>query len=47
MYPMSLYESDDSTGDVSLRDICNNTVKGKLIGDIKLKDIIKLVLRGG
>lgn len=27
MYPMSLYESGDSTGDVSLRDICNNTVK--------------------
>ena len=47
MYPMSLYESGDSTGDVSLRDICNNTVKGKLIGDVKLKDLIKLVLRGG
>ena len=47
MYPMSLYESGDSTGDVSLKDICNNKVKSKFTGDIGLKDIIKLVLRGG
>lgn len=47
MYPMSLYESGDSTGDVSLRDIYNNKVKSKLTGDVNLKDIIKLVLRGG
>lgn len=47
MYPMSLYESGDSTGDVSLKDIYNNKVEGKLTGEINLKDIIKLVLRGG
>lgn len=47
MYPMSLYESGDSSGDVSLQDIYNNKVKGKLTGKINLKDIIKLVLRGG
>lgn len=44
---MSLYESGYSTGDVSLLDIYNNKVKSKLTGDIKLVDIIKLVLRGG
>ncbi len=47
MYPMSLYESGDSTGDVSLKDIYNNKVKSKKTADINLKDIIKLVLRGG
>ena len=47
MYPMSLYESGDSSGDVSLMDIYNNKVNGKLTGDVKLKDLIKLVLRGG
>lgn len=47
MYPMSLYESGDSTGDVSLKDIYNNKVKSKLTGEVSLKDIIKLVLRGG
>ena len=44
---MSLYESGDSTGDVSLKDIYENKVKSKLTGEIGLRDIIKLVLRGG
>ncbi len=47
MYPMSLYESGDSTGDVSLKDIYNNKVTNKKTKDINLVDIIKLVLRGG
>ena len=47
MYPMSLYESGDSTGDVSLKDLYNNKVKNKLTGEVTLKQIIKLVLRGG
>ena len=47
MYPMSLYESGDSSGDVSLKDIYNNKVKSKKTRDINLKEIIKLVLRGG
>lgn len=47
MYPMSLYESGDSSGDVSLKDIYNNKVKSKKTKDINLRDIIKLVLRGG
>lgn len=29
MYPMSLYESGDSTGDISLKDIYDNNVKSK------------------
>lgn len=47
MYPMSLYESGDSVGVVSLKDICNNKIKNQLISDVKLIDIIKLILRGG
>ncbi len=47
MYPMSLYESGDSSGDVSLKDIYNNKVESKKTREINLKDIIKLVLRGG
>ncbi len=47
MYPMSLYESGDSSGDVSLKDIYNNKVTSKKTRDINLKEIIKLVLRGG
>ena len=47
MHPMSLYESGDSTGVVSLKDIYANQVKSKKTRDINLTDIIKLVLRGG
>ena len=47
MYPMSLYESGDSTGDVSLKDIYKNKVVSKKTKEINLKDIVKLVLRGG
>ncbi len=47
MYPMSLYESGDSTGDVSLKDLYKNKVVSKKTKEVNLKDIIKLVLRGG
>lgn len=47
MYPMSLYESGDSSGDVSLEEICNNKINNKLTGDVKLSTLIKLILRGG
>lgn len=44
---MSLYESGDSTGDISLEDLCNNNFKGKATGDVDLKNIARLVIRGG
>lgn len=46
MRPMSLYESGDSNGEVSLRDIIN----GKDISSVtklELEDIIKVMIRGG
>ena len=47
MRPMSLYESEDSTGDISLEDICNGKIKEKITGEVDLKKIIHLIIRGG
>ncbi len=45
--PMSLYESGDSSGKVSLQDICEGKKIAISTGDVKLKDLIHLVIRGG
>lgn len=47
MYTMSLYESGDSSGDVSLQDLFNNQVKNKLLDKVELKKIAELIVRGG
>lgn len=47
MYPMSLYESGDSTGDVSISDMLNDTVKCKYIGKVEFPKIAYLIIRGG
>lgn len=47
MYPMSLYESGDSTGDVSISDMLANKVKCKFIRDVELSQIAHLIIRGG
>ena len=47
MYTMSLYESGDSTGDVSITDMLNNNVKGKYLRKVELNELAKLVIRGG
>ncbi|MBR5873509.1 MAG: ATP-binding protein [Oscillospiraceae bacterium] len=47
MHPMSLYESGDSSGKISLEELCNDNIKVTMTGDIKLTDIINLVVRGG
>ena len=44
---MSLYESGDSTGDVSLEDLCNNKLKEKATGEVDLRNLAKLIIRGG
>ena len=44
---MSLFESGDSTGDISLEDLCNNKFKEKLTGDVDLKALAGLIIRGG
>lgn len=47
MRPMSLYESKDSKGQVSLEDICNEKYENLVIDEISLEKIIYLILRGG
>lgn len=47
MYPMSLYESGDSDGKVSLTDMLNNTVNCKYIRKVELDEIANLIIRGG
>ena len=47
MYTMSLYESGDSSGDVSLKDLFENKVKNKLVNKVELKKLAELIVRGG
>lgn len=47
MRPMSLYESGDSTGDISLQDLCNGNMKEKLTGEVDLRKTIEFIIRGG
>ena len=44
---MSLYESGDSTGDVSLRDLFDNELKTKITGEVELSKLVHLTVRGG
>ena len=47
MHPMSLYESEDSTGDVSIMEMYEGKVKGKYIRKVELDELAKLIIRGG
>lgn len=44
---MSLYESKDSTGDVSITDMINDTIECKYIGKCELPKLASLIIRGG
>ena len=47
MHTMSLYESGDSTGKVSLQDMLNNNLKNELNDKISLEKLANLIIRGG
>ena len=47
MHPMSLYESGDSTGVVSLKELCNNTLIPAMTGEVNLTTLIQYIMRGG
>lgn len=47
MRPMSLYESGDSSGAVSLTDIINGTVKPTMTGEVDVRKLFELIVRGG
>ena len=47
MRPMSLFESGDSSGKVSLESLCHGTLTPVMTGEVDLKALIGLIVRGG
>lgn len=47
MRPMSLYESGDSSGKVSLEKLCHGELTPSMTGEADLKKLIDLIVRGG
>ena len=47
MRTMSLYESGDSSGKVSLKELCSGNMSQSLTGEVNLRDLIYYVVRGG
>ncbi|MDO4840657.1 MAG: AAA family ATPase [Desulfovibrionaceae bacterium] len=47
MRPMSLFESGDSSGRVSLQDLCQGHITPCFTGDVDLRHLAELILRGG
>ena len=47
MRTMSLWESGDSTGEVSLERLCHGELKPVMSGDVSLIKLIELIIRGG
>ena len=47
MYTMSLFESGDSTGKVSLQDMLNGTLKNQINEKVTLEQLANLIIRGG
>lgn len=47
MRPMSLYESGDSSGTVSLEKLCYDELMPAMTGEVDLKNLIGLIIRGG
>lgn len=47
MSPMSLFESGDSSGKVSLEELCQGKIIPTMTGEVDLKELIYLIIRGG
>ena len=47
MRTMSLYESGESSGAVSLEDLCNGKLTSALTGEVDLRDLANYTVRGG
>ena len=47
MRPMSLYESGDSSGKVSLEKLCHGELTPVMTGEVDLRKLIELIVRGG
>ena len=47
MRPMSLWESGDSSGKISLQSLCHGEMAPAMTGEVDLKALIGLIIRGG
>lgn len=47
MRPMSLFESGDSSGAISLKKLCEGNINPVMTGEVKLKDLAEYIARGG
>ena len=47
MRPMSLYESGDSSGKISLKSIADGTMQAEMTGEVELMELFRLIVRGG
>lgn len=47
MRPMSLYESGYSSGQVSLKALCEGSISPVMTGEVSLKQVIEWIVRGG
>lgn len=47
MRPMSLFESKDSSGQISLENICNNEFKNVMVESPTLQKLVSYIIRGG
>jgi hypothetical protein len=47
MRPMSLFESGNSTGCVSLQELCSGSIKPVVTGEVDIKSLAQLIVRGG
>ena len=47
MRPMSLFETGDSSGKISLKELCDGNIHACMTGEVNLKDLIGYVIRGG
>lgn len=47
MRPMSLFESGDSSGTISLHKLCQGELVPQMLGDVQLSNIIEYIVRGG
>ena len=47
MRPMSLYESGDSSGKISLKELCEGKLTPVFTGEVDLRTLARLIVRGG
>ena len=47
MRPMSLWESGDSSGGVSLEELCRGELVPAMTGEVDIRKLIELIIRGG